>query len=357
MQDVLELYEDARIGGEIRRAVARARSVMEERTAPGGESKFHVSVLKYRPGRRACLRVAATDGNGQEGPAGAPMILKIWSGGRDQRIASRLQKVRGELAAIPRCELATPDVVFHDTKLRALAYRELPGRPLTALLSNGDAPSLMRRVGRALRSFHGAGIDDLSPRGAADEALHVVQLLDQRAHLRELDAYSRAVELLAARAPAAGGRAALHRDFYDAQIIIGPDGTPAFIDLDDMALGDPMLDAGNLIAHLCLVDGLMDDPDRRKRLAGAFLTGYFEACPGELGRSAVTLRWYTAIALARLVALQHPLEQADRAEVLLNELSGVLAASDVPGLDPQFNTVSSATLPAAGDDLPEVART
>ena len=41
-----------------------------------------------------------------------------------------------------------------------------------------------------------------------------------------------------------------HNDFYDDQMIVLPDGRVALVDFEAIALGDPMLDVGNFLAHL-----------------------------------------------------------------------------------------------------------
>ena len=41
-----------------------------------------------------------------------------------------------------------------------------------------------------------------------------------------------------------------HNDFYDDQVIITPQGQLALADYEEMGPGDPLLDVGNLLAHL-----------------------------------------------------------------------------------------------------------
>ena len=44
--------------------------------------------------------------------------------------------------------------------------------------------------------------------------------------------------------------ATAHNDFYDDQMIVMPDGRVALVDFEEAGPGDPMLDVGNLLAHL-----------------------------------------------------------------------------------------------------------
>ena len=45
-----------------------------------------------------------------------------------------------------------------------------------------------------------------------------------------------------------------HNDFYDDQMIVQPDGRVALVDLEEVGPGDPMLDIGNMLAHLRWAD-------------------------------------------------------------------------------------------------------
>lgn len=42
----------------------------------------------------------------------------------------------------------------------------------------------------------------------------------------------------------------VHNDFYDDQMIVLPDGRISLVDFEAIALGDPLLDVGNFLAHL-----------------------------------------------------------------------------------------------------------
>ena len=45
-----------------------------------------------------------------------------------------------------------------------------------------------------------------------------------------------------------------HNDFYDDQMIVQPDGRVALVDLEEVGPGDPMIDVGNMLAHLRWAD-------------------------------------------------------------------------------------------------------
>jgi Ser/Thr protein kinase RdoA (MazF antagonist) len=143
------------------------------------------------------------------------------------------------------------------------------GRPLSGALLAGDAAAC-RRAGEALGRWHRAW------RGCAPEPLrrHGVE--------RELETLERRAEGLSPGL-AADLRTAVrdlaepwdcstvvHRDLYEEQILLGD--MVGLIDLDDVALGPPELDAGNLLAHMELLS-LRSGRDLGE-MSGELLAGY-----------------------------------------------------------------------------------
>jgi aminoglycoside phosphotransferase (APT) family kinase protein len=41
-----------------------------------------------------------------------------------------------------------------------------------------------------------------------------------------------------------------HNDFYDSQVLLTPEGNLALVDFEETGPGDPLLDVGNMLAHL-----------------------------------------------------------------------------------------------------------
>ena len=41
-----------------------------------------------------------------------------------------------------------------------------------------------------------------------------------------------------------------HNDFYDDQVLIPPGERPALVDFEELGLGDPLMDVGNMLSHL-----------------------------------------------------------------------------------------------------------
>lgn len=189
-------------------------------------------VLKDKPGRRRTARAS--------GPRGTA-IVKWYASERAPVVATRVTALCDGPSAP-----AIPAVLGCDPATHTLVLSDVAGAPFSSRL---DAAA---DVGRALGVWHrwwaGRAPVSLQPHTAERE----LEVLDDRL----------------ARAEPGPGRAAgairdrladiswspatvVHRDLYEEQIMIGP--VVGLIDLDDVAIGPPELDLGNLLAHLDLL--------------------------------------------------------------------------------------------------------
>lgn len=66
----------------------------------------------------------------------------------------------------------------------------------------------------------------------------------------------------------------LHRDLHEQQVFLAGDGAVTFIDLDTLALGDPVVDLANLLVHLRLAVRLGLPADRGRAVTDGVLEGY-----------------------------------------------------------------------------------
>jgi hypothetical protein len=100
-------------------------------------------------------------------------------------------------------------------------------------------------------------------------------------------------ELVRTRPERLAARAFVHRDFYDKQVLLSPNGV-TLLDMDTACHGDPEIDLGNFAAQLRLRGRQRDQQDRCRALEEEFLASY--PC------STITERvtWYRRSALLRL---------------------------------------------------------
>lgn len=216
--------------------------------------------LKRKPGRRWTLRA--------RGPKGSA-IVKVYASDRAALVARRVTA----LAAGPP-EPIVPKVLDVDPKLHLVVLSDVPGRPLREALLDDDLMACSRAgaaLGRWHASWHGVAPEPLVGHGI-----------------------DREIEILCAHAEAASPPVArsvedalphligqwecttlVHRDLYEEQVLTGD--RVGLIDVDDVALGPPELDIGNLVAHVELLErrhGRDLAPAKR-----ALLEGYAETGP------------------------------------------------------------------------------
>lgn len=195
------------------------------------------TVVSYRPGRRAVVRL--------DGPSGRTAWAKVL---RPSRSARLVEVHRAAVSA----GLPVPETLVHHDGVVVLSHltgttlrdRLLVGRPVPDPL---QLAPLLARLGAL-------PLDDRPARRRplADVAAHVESLVatlpDQTPRLRRL------LELLETERrgdpEAVGAGGVVHGDLHDAQLLCTDgDRVSGLLDLDDVGRGDRADDLGNLIAH------------------------------------------------------------------------------------------------------------
>jgi Ser/Thr protein kinase RdoA (MazF antagonist) len=207
--------------------------VVIDQLAPLLGAPIELRSLKHKPGRRHTLRAI--------GPR-RTAIVKVYASDRAPVVAARVRSLNpGPPSPV------LPQVLHVDAKRHMVVFSEVPGRPLRHALLAGDAASC-RRAGEALGTWHRSW------------ATAPPAVLRPHTAERELDALARwrpGERVMAqARAVADPGwdcPTVVHRDLYEEQVLVGPNGAVGLIDLDDVAVGPPELDLGNLVAHIELL--------------------------------------------------------------------------------------------------------
>ena len=149
--------------------------------------------------------------------------------------------------------LMLPAPLGFDAELGASVFSALPGR--SPDLSGIGAPGAMAAATASLRRLQRAQGAAGEPYTADDEIALLADWCDRATavfpHLtsafrRAFDGVARALSGLSRVTPVP-----CHRDFHEGQVLL--DGESAgILDFDTLRMGDPALDAGNLIAHLHL---------------------------------------------------------------------------------------------------------
>jgi hypothetical protein len=159
----------------------------------------------------------------------------------------RAQTDRLRSAGVP-----TPSVLCGLPGIGAVGHATVPGRTLSDLRADTGYADWMEPAAAALRGLQAAPLEGLRiwrPGDEADELARQANLLrsvvpDLGAELDRLVAGLGAG--LAALPPAL---ATSHGDFYDDQLLVGDSGVE-LIDLDELRHAHPVMDRGNMVAHL-----------------------------------------------------------------------------------------------------------
>lgn len=287
---------------------AAAAPILRERLRawrPGAErwALRGARLLRYKPGRRCLIEY------GFETPDGAQVALlgKLRAKGADHRTFALMQALRAAgLTDAASDGVAVPEPVALVPELGLWLQRRVAGVPATELLRGPTGPWLAPRVAAALHRLHAldaAALGVERVHTAADELAALARWLPLAAARRPTRA-ARIHRLLAA-CTALGPRlagalaAAIHRDFYPDQLLVG-ERRLYLLDLDLCCRGDPALDAGNFVAHLMeLALRETGDPDAYRGAADAFLAAFLARHPAARARCDA----YVTLTLARHVYL------------------------------------------------------
>ncbi|MCI0629365.1 MAG: aminoglycoside phosphotransferase family protein [Phycisphaerales bacterium] len=225
-------------------------------------------LISHRPERRAVVRL---------GPASAA-YAKVVRSSAFRRLADSSQLMCG-VSDRSGCAFDAPEVLDCHEDDGVLVLSALEGDSLNDLNDSAGLIGAMRAAGELLRFIHGMHAPAWArPHSARSE---VELLLKWRSWLQSLNAEicQHSLHAIESVVDALLGdetkTVLLHRDFYDKQIIVAPSGRIGILDFDTLAVGEPALDIGNMLAHLELraVEQWLP-ASAATSAAAAFLDGY-----------------------------------------------------------------------------------
>jgi len=248
-----------------------------------------IDVLNHKPGRRCTVRYDIDTGD--EGFA----VVGKW-----YRAPGQAASMHALIASLLATELSLPALV-HGSE-HVVMQRFVPGLELRFLVDAEDTRPFAE-AGEWLARLHAFdGAPGLKPKSTAHE-LSKVQAWSRELST-ELPEHTDALNRLTSDLESASRHLAdvrptpIHRDYYPANLLW--DGDKLWgIDFDQMALGDPALDAGSFLAQLekiVIRDGLASSHLTAK--SAAFTDAYGSARDGDLGARVSFFKAYTFLKLA-----------------------------------------------------------
>lgn len=240
--------------------------------------------------------------------------------------------------------LALALALAYQPEIKTLWQAGLPGASLYEWES--DSPQFLgwlKRAAVALAALHQSpvccrrkiGIADLLARFDEVERMVALARPECLPKLRSL------IERLKRQSRQIGERpaATLHGDLHLKNFLVAGQEI-ALIDLDNMCLGDPLLELGSFVASLHYRNLLLERPPQRgQAMAEAFVRAYAEVVPWAVADS--ILNWYVAAALIAERAFRCVTRlKAER----LTMLDEIIALADEVSLKKQFVTAPSFTV-------------
>ncbi len=195
--------------------------------------------IRYKPERKALLRYQLDH---------APVDCLYGKLQADDRGANLVAAT----ATLIDAGVVTPSILISLPHRKFMAHAEAIGVPLAALRGTTGYAGWMEPLAASLKHLQGVNLAGLKMHRLADEVATLAQtarLLGTIApHLaRRLQ---QVTERIAARLSGIDERLeTAHGDFYDDQAIVSGNGL-TLIDLDELRLAHPAIDAGNMLGHL-----------------------------------------------------------------------------------------------------------
>lgn len=275
------------------------------------------AAVHYRPRRGAVVRYEVRR-RGRTHDKPQELYLKITPPDVVERIlsASRVLEGRQGDFALP---VARP-------RAGVLVFPKLDGVPLRSVLLDGEPPPAddvagLIRVFATLRNPGTPGPPDAVRRLRRAVRLLTVLLPERADHLRRMK--NKISERIDSDRPP---RTVVHGDLYEGQILVRSGADLGVLDLDDLGMGDPAMDAANLTAHLAsLAESHPNAADRlhqyRREVRGSLLSLVPVTEQGLAAREAVAML-QLATGPFRVLAPDWPLRVADRIELADRLLTG-----------------------------------
>lgn len=213
------------------------------RHLPLHPSYLRVETVRYRPGTRAVLRYTARWRQVRGGKV--TLFARVLPPARVPRLLAAAVLAERSGFALPRFAGCWPEggVVW---------VAGVPGKTVRTLIRKGEPPDPDLLLDGLARLWSSPAAPSVGR--ALDLAAHfrhtrrlLSQVLEDEAARRVLH---RVVDILGPFAERWRPSAPAHNDFYDDQLLLTPAGRLVLVDFEEAGPGDPLLDVGNLLAHL-----------------------------------------------------------------------------------------------------------
>ena len=282
----------------------QAPALLKGAVARSKQQRFHRHwgswvPVRYKPERRCVMRGLYEKHNRfTDTTRIRDSYARFYASPRAERLAGWYQYFEG----LGKARIRTPGFIGYSRKNQLLLLKKLSGSPLRSFF---DGPTF--ELGQAIEAASNslAAWHRLPPPSDVGVAADVAGQL--REHARALEMLvpkwpvgpTELAKALVADGPGPGPACLLHGDFYYDQVLIRRNRSARFLDLDNLAVGDPIVDVASFCAQLRLLAarGKLDE-ERAGWISQRFVEGY-EAASGTrvTGRK---LNWHVSAQLLKL---------------------------------------------------------
>lgn len=232
-----------------------------------------ITPVRYRPGRRAVLHLRVRH-RGDDAPV--ERYAKVLRRSRARRLEEIATHLQADAEGRPLWRRRRPAAIRFALPDGAIAgstalFVPATGTTLGALLADGRSlpdPERIADVLDRIRSLSPAlaAVPAARHRTAPEEVARTTAALLHRLVPDHGTAIEAVVDAVARGVQDRVGvpQGLVHGDLYEGQILVAEDRSLTLVDLEEMGLGDPVLDAANLTAHLLAY--ALASPEARDRL-------------------------------------------------------------------------------------------
>lgn len=217
---------------------------------PVTADSLEVTMIGYRPRRRAVVKVAVRDGS-------EVFYLKVLRARRFDDVLERHRLLLEAGIPAPRVALVTPD--------HLLVTRELPGSSLASAIFGADDPCTAQQLIGALDAMPSA-VAQLERRPPWSEAVsHYAAMVTSAVPDLGADLAWAAEQITSGLAGLAPGQEATHGDYHEGQLRVADGRIVGILDIDTIGPGRRADDLACLLAHLSTIQRMNPAQEARVR--------------------------------------------------------------------------------------------
>lgn len=200
-------------------------------------------LIRFKPGRKALLRYQL------EGEGNAVIYGKIFH----SHDVAKLARQTGELIA---AGVNTPAVLGTSDRHVLIVHEEVQGEALNTLRGTERYDQAIKPLAKSLWHLQSVEVPEATVHTIKDEQTALIAVVEHLSHV--VPAWRERLMVIAlyicnGLSNVDDVLQTAHGDFYDDQALISEDGL-TLIDFDEIRLAHPLLDAGNMLAHLAVAE-------------------------------------------------------------------------------------------------------